>query len=92
MICELCRREVPETTVHHLVPRDEGGRNGPTADLCPACHRQVHALFDNRTLARELPSLESLRGDPRVGSFIRWVRKQDPARRIRVQRSASRRR
>jgi hypothetical protein len=87
MKCALCGRDVPDVTVHHLVPKDEGGRGGPTADLCSACHRQVHALFDNRTLARELSSIEELRRDPRLHRFVRWVRRQDPGRRIMVRRS-----
>jgi hypothetical protein len=73
-------------TCHHLVPKDEGGAGGATAELCSACHRQIHALFDNRTLARELASLEALRSEPRIRRFLRWVRRQDPGRRIRVRR------
>jgi hypothetical protein len=81
---------VPEVTQHHLVPKDEGGGGGPVADLCPACHRQLHALYDNRALATRLGSLEALRADPTVQRFVRWVRKQDPGRRVAVRRARGR--
>jgi len=87
VVCELCGRDVPELTVHHLVPRERGGTGGGTAELCRACHRQVHALFDNRRIAAELGSLSALRSHPDLRRFVRWVRRQDPGRRIRVRRS-----
>ena len=75
-ICELCERAVERFTVHHLVPRARGGNHGPTALLCPTCHRQVHAMFSVTTLAEELYSVELLRANPRVADFLRWMRKQ----------------
>lgn len=75
-ICELCERAVERFTVHHLVPRARGGNHGPTALLCPTCHRQVHAMFSVTTLAEELHSVELLRANPRVAEFLRWMRKQ----------------
>ena len=74
--CALCRREVDRTTVHHLVPRARGGNHGPIANLCPTCHRQLHAMFSVATLADELHSVELLRAHPRVAGFLRWMRKQ----------------
>ena len=75
-ICELCERAVERFTVHHLVPRARGGNHGPTALLCPTCHRQVHAMFSVTTLAEELYSVGLLRTNPRVADFLRWMRKQ----------------
>ncbi len=92
MACDLCERDVASLTRHHLVPKDEGGTGGETADLCGACHRQIHALYDNRTLAREMGSIPALRAAPEMRRFLRWVRRQDPGRRIRVRRPAGRRR
>ncbi len=74
--CALCQRAVDRTTVHHLVPRARGGNHGPTAGLCPTCHRQLHAMFSVATLAEELHSIELLRANPRVAGFLRWMRKQ----------------
>jgi hypothetical protein len=90
--CELCDRQVPVLTTHHLVPRSQGGQDGPRLDLCLPCHKQLHALFDNATLARELDSVEKLLEEPRVKRFVHWVRKQDPAKRVRAFRPFRRRR
>ena len=87
--CELCERDVERVTVHHLVPRARGGNHGPTALLCPTCHRQIHAMFSVATLAEEMYSVELLRSNPRVADFLRWMRKQRGAG-FRVRRSRER--
>jgi hypothetical protein len=84
MQCELCEREVERLTVHHLIPRQKDGGDGPRAEICSACHRQIHVLFDNSTLARELNCVERLRDEPRMQRFLAWVRRQDPDRRVKV--------
>ncbi|RMG66991.1 MAG: HNH endonuclease [Calditrichaeota bacterium] len=71
-------------TVHHLVPGRRNRRNCQTVVLCGDCHRQIHRLFSNRVLARELNTLERLRAQPEVQKFLAWVQKQDPDRRIKV--------
>ncbi|RCJ24397.1 hypothetical protein A6770_28280 [Nostoc minutum NIES-26] len=86
--CELCQRQIEKLTVHHLVPRQNTKRKkqdpGMTVNICSGCHRQIHALFDNKFLARELNSLEKLRNDPQMKKFLAWVSKQDPNKRIAV--------
>ena len=72
--CELCQRQVQYTSRHHLIPRSKGGTE--TADLCSACHRTLHKFFENRTLAKELFTIESLRGDPEIARYLAWIRKQ----------------
>ena len=89
--CELCLREVERYTVHHLVPRAEGGRFGPTARLCATCHRQLHAMFTESTLARELNSLDAIRGNPEMRKYLKWVRKQKDGASFRVRRATARR-
>nr|MDZ8061326.1 HNH endonuclease [Nostoc sp. EkiNYC01] len=88
--CELCQRQMEHLTVHHLVPRQNTKRKkqdpGPTANICSACHRQIHALFDNKLLARVLNTLEKLSNEPQIQKFLAWVRKQDPGKRIAVHR------
>lgn len=84
MSCQLCEREVERLTVHHLIPRERDGRSGPRAEICAACHRQIHVLFDNVRLERELNCLERLRDEPQMRSFLSWIRKQDPHKRIKV--------
>lgn len=90
MQCELCEREVEKLTVHHLVPKQKTKRKnedpGPTVNICSACHRQIHSLFDNTRLAKELYSIEQLRNEPQMQKFLAWVQKQDPSKRVRVHR------
>lgn len=61
-----------------------------TVDLCAACHRTLHRFYTNRTLARELSSLEALRADPDIQRYLDWVRRQ-PDRAIRVRTRRARR-
>ena len=90
MECELCAREMNNLTVHHLIPRQHTKRKNleisPTIDICSACHRQIHVLFDNKRLARELNSIEALKAEPKMNKFLAWVRKQNPQKRITVRR------
>ena len=88
--CELCLRETPRYTVHHLIPRARGGSHGPKANLCSTCHRQLHAMFTEATLARELYSIELLRCHPEVNQYLRWIRKQKGASGFRVRRASVR--
>jgi HNH endonuclease len=86
MNCELCTRDVPLLTVHHLIPKDEHGKHGPTITVCPGCHHQIHSLFDNKILAKELNTLEKLQNQPEMKKFLAWVRKQSPDKRIKTHR------
>lgn len=86
--CALCGRVVAVLTKHHLRPKEHGGVE--TALLCAGCHRQVHALFTNRTLADEYDSLEKLRADPAIQAYVRWAGRQQD-RRFRVRKSRGRR-
>jgi 5-methylcytosine-specific restriction protein A len=73
--CALCERNVRHVSRHHLVPREEGGRHGPVADLCQPCHSTVHLLLSNRDLARKYPSIEALRGAEELQKYLHWVRR-----------------
>lgn len=90
MECQLCEREIDRLTVHHLVPRQAVKRKkadpGPTVDICSACHRQIHNLFDNKELAKNLNTIEKLKAEPRMQKFLSWISKQDPSKRVRVHR------
>ena len=90
-ICELCLRESVRFTEHHLVPRSRGGKYGPKALLCPTCHRQLHAMFSEKTLANELNSIESLRADPDFAGYLKWASKQKDGATFRVRRSNAKR-
>ncbi|MBR7950384.1 restriction endonuclease [Microvirga sp. STR05] len=83
--CALCERQVQHTSRHHLVPREEGGRHGPTADLCQPCHSTIHLLLDNKELARCYHTIDALRTAEPLQKYLHWVR------RSRVERIANRR-
>jgi hypothetical protein len=80
MRCQLCEREMEELTLHHLIPKQYTKRKrlstSATIDICSPCHRQIHALFDNKSLAKELNTIEALTNEPRMHKFIGWVSKQ----------------
>lgn len=88
MQCELCQREMERLTVHHLIPRQAVKRKkadpGPTIDICSACHRQIHTLYSNTELAKDLNTTEKLRNEPKMQKFLNWIEKQKPNKRIRV--------
>ncbi|MFC7321174.1 HNH endonuclease [Halobacillus campisalis] len=90
--CELCRRTLVETNVHHLIPKEYGGVEGPTALLCKPCHRQIHALFTNQELASFYHSLERLADHPDMTKYLRWIKKQDPNKRITTRKSNQKKR
>ncbi|MBD0346220.1 MAG: HNH endonuclease [Coleofasciculus sp. Co-bin14] len=88
MKCELCEREVYRLTVHHLIPKQKVKQKkaepGPTVAICSPCHRQIHSLFDNKRLAKELNSIEKLKNEPQMQKFLSWVKKQKPDKRVQV--------
>lgn len=91
MQCELCQRELEKLTLHHLVPRQKTKRKheppSSTIEICSACHRQIHSLFDNRHLAEELNTLTKLKQEPQMAKFLLWVSKQKADKRIQVNRA-----
>lgn len=67
LVCELCDQSMQPLTVYHLVPKQQAKRKneelGETIEICSACHRQIHALFDNKLLVRELNTADLLTHD-----------------------------
>ena len=74
LICNLCSREVPILTEHHLVPKSRGGVE--TASICVDCHKQIHALFENKTLEKELNTIDALLTNENFQKYIEWVSKR----------------
>ena len=74
LICPLCDRAIPKSQrdEHHLIPKSHGGRH--TAVLHRICHRQIHAIFTETELARQYNTVEQLRLQAEMISFIEWVR------------------
>lgn len=90
--CPLCQREVAAWSLHHLVPRSRGGREGPTVLLCSDCHDAIHEMFSNRELAERFPTLDALLADERFARHVRWLSRQSPHRRFPTRRTRARRR
>ena len=80
--CQLCQRDVPRAliTLHHLKPKQKGGRAHHRTPLCRPCHKQLHATFSNGQLARGLDTLDALRSTKVLQPFLSWIRKQKPDR------------
>ena len=79
--CPLCGRKVRKLREHHLVPKSRGGKE--TVSICSMCHRQIHALFHNKTLASRYSTLASLKKAPELRSYLKWIRNK-PDRRFRT--------
>lgn len=73
-VCALCGREVGFTTLHHLVPREEGGKYGPTAPLCQPCHSTVHLTYSNKELAVLYNSIPALQASEGLQKYLHWVK------------------
>ena len=81
--CQLCRRHT-FLTAHHLIPRKLHRRNWfrkhytrvelqQVVKLCHDCHRGLHKLYDEMTLAKSYNSLEKMRADDAVMKHVQWV-------------------
>ncbi len=87
--CPLCEREVLAgdfTSKHHLVPKSRHGR--VTLPICKDCHGQIHVLFDNKTLERELNTVEALKANEKFQTWINWISKRNSAGRLRRRQSS----
>ena len=80
-VCVLCGRPIPaeaRSSRHHLTPRLKGGTHKGTVRLHQICHNAIHARFSEAELARRLADGDSLRADPELAAFIRWVADKPP--------------
>ena len=71
-------------TLHHLLPKQKGGKADVRVPLCRPCHKQIHATFANNQLARSYTTIESLRTAAELQPFLKWIRKQKPDRNFRT--------
>ena len=87
----LCERD-EELTFHHLIPRTvhtnkwfkarfEKDELQSGVELCRDCHGAIHKIIaSEKELAREWNTLERLRENEQLMTFVRWVAKR-PGRR-----------
>ena len=64
----------PSVDRHHWHPKSQGGTE--TEWLHRVCHRMIHRLFDEATLARDYNSPDKLLAHPDIIKFVKWVRKK----------------
>ena len=74
LVCPICDRPIPDSQkdAHHFIPKSKGGR--ATEFLHRICHRQIHALFTETQLARELNTAEAIKEKEEMQKFITWVK------------------
>lgn len=85
--CELCGREV-KLTKHHLIPRAVHGKKKFVAlygidemrqrglMVCKICHKGIHDLIPEKTLAESYTTKELLLGNEQIVKHVAWARKQ----------------
>lgn len=84
--CQLCQRQV-DLTFHHLMPRKMHRRtyfrknfDKETLNqgiwVCRPCHKGLHRLYDEMTLAKRFNQLEKLLADEAIQKHVQWVSKQ----------------
>lgn len=91
VICPLCEREGCVMTDHHLIPVQKGGKAKDIASICKECHKQIHAIFTNDELAAYYASVDALKYAEQMRGFYKFIKKQDPLKRIKVKQSKRRR-
>ena len=88
--CCLCYRHCA-LTFHHLIPRKVHRRTFYRKNfsretlakgiyVCRQCHKGIHKLYDEMTLAKSLNTLELLQADDALAKHVFWVSKQKIAR------------
>ena len=53
---------------------------------CVSCHRAIHAFFSLKELATNYNSVKALMADERFRMMIRWIAKQDPNKKLSIER------
>lgn len=87
--CELCRQK-RDLTFHHLIPRKLHRRKGFKKNfdretlnqgiyVCRLCHKGLHKLYDELTLARLFRDRHSMINDAAIAKHIQWSARQKVA-------------
>lgn len=59
---------------HHWVPRKYKGTKWSW--LHRICHKKLHSLYDEATLAKHLNTPDAILQQEEMQSFVKWVRRQ----------------
>ena len=93
MICEFCKRDVSNTTRHHLIPKATHSKKKvkrkfsknemhETIDVCCDCHKTFHEFCSEMTLAIRYNTLRLLNSHKHLARFKKWIIKQKQRGRI----------
>lgn len=78
-LCPICQRLMlagGPLDRHHFLPKSQGGREALLVHRI--CHRQLHALFTNAELAKELSAPEAVCAHPKLQRFLTWIAGKHP--------------
>ena len=76
MTCAICKREGKDSYFerHHLIPQAKS--KSKVITVCRQCGDQLHLMFDNETLKRELNDIDRILSNELMTKYISWVRKK----------------
>jgi hypothetical protein len=89
--CALCERTVSQVTMHHLVPKEEGGKYSETVPLCQPCHSTLHTLFTNKELRTQFNTIAKLQSAERLQTYLHWIKSKKLERIANRRKNANRR-
>ena len=75
-ICPICKRSIPFQYMekHHLIPKTKKGKE--TVLMCNCCADQLHQLFSNKELSKNLNTIEKLVAHPKMQRWAEWIGKK----------------
>jgi len=87
LTCEICEREIPDLTKHHLIPRSchktKKTKSKHSREelnqcilICQPCHSNIHNVFTEKTLAESFNTLDLLKEDEDIEKFTKWIKKK----------------
>jgi hypothetical protein len=78
-LCPICDRELDDDEIefHHLIPKTFKGTEGIYVHRI--CHRKIHSTFSERELLHNFHTVEALRSNSEIQTFVQWVANKPPA-------------
>lgn len=95
-VCDLCNRNVPELTKHHLIPRTrhknkKNKKNFSREEvrerlimLCRLCHRNIHAQLTEKQLEYDYNTIEKLLEHSEIKKFTDWIKSKPGLLKLRI--------
>lgn len=76
--CPCCLRQVRATdmTIHHWLPRSQGGTLKETIILCKTCHETLHYIIDITDVIK-YKTVDELESHPQFCNYLHWIRAID---------------